>query len=107
MITFREFVNNQIQTAKGNMPDFVAGTANGSLDPETKYGHVMRNPIPQDITDPTKTAKDLMSQEKTLQQRTLAYKKRQNEKRAAELDYFDQLAKQQRIEQSKAAITIP
>jgi hypothetical protein len=104
MITFREFVNNQIQYAKGNMPNFVAGTAQGPLNPELMYGKLMDNSGRNNLPDPTKTAEELKNKEATLRKRLEKYHQQQ---RSKDLDYWDQVAKQDRINQSKSAITMP
>jgi len=105
MLTFKEFVTNQIQMAKGNMPDFIAGTANKTPTPDISYGHAMNPFISTKLKDPEEVAKDLEDERQRLRSKLEKYRAHQTY--VNQIDQLQKLSKQRAIEQSKKAITVP
>jgi hypothetical protein len=105
MISFREFVTNQIQMAKGNEPEFLAAHPTKYQDPYVAYGHAMRPDINTALPDPEQEAQKLEKLRKHLQNKVTKYQA--TRKYMDDIDQLEKLSKQNAVQQSKRAITIP
>jgi siroheme synthase (precorrin-2 oxidase/ferrochelatase) len=105
MITFREFVTNQIQMAKGNEPEFLAANPTKYQDPNVAYGHAMRPDISTALPDPEQEAQKLEKLRKHLQNKVEKYQA--HRRYMDDIGQLEKLSKERAIQQSKNAITMP
>jgi len=91
--------------AKGNMPDFLAGTANKTPTPDISYGHAMNPYLSTKLKDPEEIADDLEDERQHLRSKLAKY--RAHRTYVNQIDQLEKLSKARAIEQSKKAITMP
>jgi hypothetical protein len=109
MLSFKEFVTNQLQMAKGNMPTFLSKSLRNkpanNLDPEVAYGHAMMPFISTALKDPEQISAELEGIRKQLQDKLKKYQGSINYQN--QIDQLEKQSKSNAITQSKRAITIP